>query len=124
MVKDPSRETRSPSERPAWKAIEEHYRSIGNVHLRQLFDDDPKRGERFVVEAAGLYLDYSKNRVSDETIRLLIRLAEECNLRRRIEGMFRGERINVTENGGSSHTRGHECIVFNRTFGGHVEKKA
>ena len=98
MVNDPSRETGSRSERPAWKALEEHYRSIGNVHLRQLFNDDPKRGERFVVEAAGLYLDYSKNRVSDGTIRLLIRLAEECNLRRRIEAMFRGEKINVTEN--------------------------
>ena len=97
MVNDPSRETGLRT-KPAWKALEEHYRSIRNVHLRQLFSDDPKRGERLVVEAAGLYLDYSKNRVTGETIRLLIRLAEECALRRRIEAMFRGEKINITEN--------------------------
>ena len=97
MVNDPSRETGLRT-KPAWKALEEHYQSIRNVHLRQLFSDDPKRGERFVVEAAGLYLDYSKNRVTDETVRLLIRLAEECDLRGRIAAMFRGEKINVTEN--------------------------
>ena len=97
MVNDPSRETGLRT-KPAWKALEEHYQSIRNVHLRQLFSDDLKRGERFVVEAAGLYLDYSKNRVTGETVRLLIRLAEECDLRRRIEAMFRGDRINVTEN--------------------------
>ena len=97
MVNDPSRETGLRT-KPAWKTLDEHYQSIRNVHLRQLFSDDPKRGERFVVEAAGLYLDYSKNRVTDETVRLLIRLAEECDLRRRIEAMFRGEKINVTEN--------------------------
>jgi len=97
MVNDPSRETGLRT-KPAWKALDEHYQSIRNVHLRQLFSDDPKRGERFVVEAAGLYLDYSKNRVTDETVRLLIRLAEECDLRRQIAAMFRGEKINVTEN--------------------------
>ena len=97
MVNDPSRETGLRT-KPAWKALDEHYQSIRNVHLRQLFSDDPKRGERFVVEAAGLYLDYSKNRVTDETVRLLIQLAEECELRRHIAAMFRGEKINVTEN--------------------------
>ena len=97
MVNDPSRETGLRT-KPAWKTLDEHYQSIRNVHLRQLFSDDPKRGERFVVEAAGLYLDYSKNRVTDETVRLLIRLAEECDLRRQIAAMFRGEKINVTEN--------------------------
>ena len=96
MVNDPSRETGLRT-KPAWKTLDEHYQSIRNVHLRQLFSDDPKRGERFVAEAAGLYLDYSKNRVTGETVRLLIRLAEECDLRRQIAAMFRGEKINVTE---------------------------
>lgn len=84
--------------RPAWKALEEHYRKIRNVHLRSLFADDPHRGERMAVEGAGLYLDYSKNRITDETIRLLVNLAEECGLRERIGAMFRGEKINITEN--------------------------
>jgi len=101
---------------PAWKALAEHYRSIRNIHLRQLFSDDPKRGERFAAEAAGLYLDYSKNRITDETIRLLILLAAECNLRSRIEGMFRGERINVTEDRAVLHValraqRGQSIVV-------------
>src|SRR5678816_3428521 len=72
MVNDSSRETGLRT-KPAWKALDEHYQSIRNVHLRQLFSDDPERGERFVVEAAGLYLDYSKNRITGETVRLLIR---------------------------------------------------
>ena len=86
------------TEKPAWKALEEHYRKISNVHLRSLFADDPLRGERLAAEGAGLYLDYSKNRITDETIRLLVNLAEECSLRERIEAMFRGEKINITEN--------------------------
>ena len=69
-----------------------------NLHLRKLFADDPKRGERFTAEAVGLYLDYSKNRITDETLELLFQLAEECGLRARIDAMFRGEKINVTEN--------------------------
>jgi glucose-6-phosphate isomerase len=85
-------------ERPAWKALEEHYRKIRNVHLRSLFADDPRRGERLAAEGAGLYLDYSKNRITDETIGLLLNLAEECGLRERIGAMFRGEKINITEN--------------------------
>ncbi|MBV9004886.1 MAG: glucose-6-phosphate isomerase [Solirubrobacterales bacterium] len=84
--------------RPAWRALEEHYEAIRTSHLRTLFADDPGRGERLVAEGAGLYLDYSKNRVTDETIALLVRLAEECGLAERTEAMFRGERINVSEN--------------------------
>lgn len=84
-------------ERPAWKALEAHYRQVCGLHLRQLFADDPRRGERLTLEAEGIYLDYSKNRVTDDTLRLLIRLAGEAGLRERIEAMFRGEKINVTE---------------------------
>jgi len=85
-------------ERPAWKALEAHHRTARAWHLRQLFERDPGRGDRMVVEAAGLSLDYSKNRVTDETLALLVQLAEECGLRERIDAMFRGDRINVTEN--------------------------
>ena len=83
--------------RASWKALAAHHGRIRNRHLRTLFADDPTRGERLAVEAAGLYLDYSKNRVTDETLGLLVRLAEESGLRARIEAMFRGEKINVTE---------------------------
>jgi glucose-6-phosphate isomerase len=83
--------------RAAWKALEAHYQSFKALHLRQLFADDPRRGERFTAEAAGIYLDYSKNRITDETLRLLVRLAEECNLRGRINAMFRGDPINLSE---------------------------
>src|SRR5450759_4662192 len=92
------------TERPAWKALEVHCATIRNLHLRQLFAEDPRRGERLTAEAAGIYLDYSKNRITDETIRLLVRLAEECGLRERIAAMFRGERINVTEKRAVLHT--------------------
>lgn len=85
------------TQRPAWKALEAHYQAIKGMHLRQFFADDPKRGERFTAEAVGLYLDYSKNRITDETLHLLVQLAEECGLRERIEAMFRGDAINVTE---------------------------
>src|SRR5689334_17412310 len=84
--------------RPAWRALEAHHAKIHDLHLRQLFVDDPTRGERLVLEAAGLYLDYSKNRITDETLKLLVQLAEESGLRERREAMFRGEKINVTEN--------------------------
>jgi glucose-6-phosphate isomerase len=83
--------------RPEWAALTEHYQTIRHVHLRQLFADDPKRGERLTAEAVGLYLDYSKHRITDETLRLLIQLAEACGLRQRIDAMFRGDRINLTE---------------------------
>ena len=69
--------------RPAWKALGDHYPQVRQLHLRQLFADDPKRGERMTVEAAGLYLDYSKNRITEETLQLLLQLAEECGLRAR-----------------------------------------
>ena len=88
----------------AWKALASHYKQISKVHLRQLFADDPKRGERMVVEATGLYLDYSKNRVTDETLKLLLQLAEEAGLRGRIDAMFSGEKINITEKRAVLHT--------------------
>jgi glucose-6-phosphate isomerase len=84
--------------RPAWKALQTHHDKVRDLHLRKLFADDPRRGERLTAEAVGIYLDYSKNRVTDETLRLLRQLAEECGLRARIDAMFRGEKINVTEN--------------------------
>ena len=84
--------------RPAWKALEAHYQKIRDQHLRRLFADDPNRGERFALEALGIYLDYSKNRVTDETIRLLLELAESSELHGRIDAMFKGEKINITEN--------------------------
>jgi glucose-6-phosphate isomerase len=86
------------TERQTWKVLEAHYQKVRDLHLRKLFADDPTRGERMTVDAVGLYLDYSKNRVSDETLKLLVQLAEECGLRGRIDAMFRGEKINITEN--------------------------
>jgi glucose-6-phosphate isomerase len=83
--------------RPAWKALEAHHAELAGLHLRQLFADDPQRGERLVAEGAGLYLDFSKNRITDETVGLLAGLAEECGLAERRDAMFRGERINVSE---------------------------
>jgi glucose-6-phosphate isomerase len=83
--------------RKSWKALQAHYKKIRGLHLRELFADDPKRGERMTSEAAGLFLDYSKNRVTDETIKLLLHLAEESGLQSRIKAMFRGEKINSTE---------------------------
>lgn len=84
-------------ERSAWKALEAHSQEIRQRHLRDLFAQDAGRGERLTAEAAGLFLDYSKNRVTDETMKLLVQLAEECGLREKIEAMFRGDKINVTE---------------------------
>ncbi len=83
--------------RPQWAALDQHYREIKDIHLRQLFAADPKRGERLTAEAVGLYLDYSKHRITDETIHLLTQLAAACDLRHRIDAMFRGDRINLTE---------------------------
>jgi glucose-6-phosphate isomerase len=84
-------------QRPAWTALEEHHRTLRDVHLRQIFADDPLRGTRLTAEGAGLYLDYSKHRVTDETLRLLLELAEDRGLPGRIEAMFTGRKINVTE---------------------------
>ena len=86
------------TQRRAWKSLKTHYKKIRDTHLRQLFADDPKRGERLTLEAVGLFLDYSKNRVTDETLKLLIKLARECGVEARRDAMFRGEKINVTEN--------------------------
>src|SRR5688572_30061931 len=86
------------TQRPEWHALQTHYAQIKDTHLCQLFAEDPERGERLAAEGVGIYLDYSKNRITDETVRLLIVLAEASGLRGRIEAMFSGEKINVTEN--------------------------
>ncbi|HEY3931080.1 MAG TPA: glucose-6-phosphate isomerase [Verrucomicrobiae bacterium] len=86
------------TQRPAWKALVAHHKQIQKLHLRKLFEDDAKRGERFTTEATGLFLDYSKNRITDKTLKLLMQLARESNLRGKIDAMFSGEKINVTEN--------------------------
>ncbi len=85
------------TKRPAWKALAAHYQQARAWHLRELFAEDPKRGERMTAEGVGLYLDYSKHRITGETLALLLQLAEESGLRERIDAMFRGEKINVTE---------------------------
>ncbi len=86
------------AEHSAWKALKQHYAKIRKSHLRKLFAQDPERGDRLKVEALGLYLDYSKNRITDETLRLLFELAGESGLREKIDAMFRGDKINITEN--------------------------
>jgi glucose-6-phosphate isomerase len=101
---------------PAWKALGDHYAQVKGLHLRKLFADDPKRGDRLTAEALGVYLDYSKNRVTDETLKLLLRLAEESGLRGRIDAMFRGDKINVTEKRAVLHValrapKGEKIIV-------------
>ena len=88
---------RSTSKQTAWQALEHHHKTMQGLHLRKLFADDPKRGERLTVEAAGVYLDYSKHLINDDTLGLLVDLAEQAGLRARIDAMFRGEKINVTE---------------------------
>jgi glucose-6-phosphate isomerase len=87
-----------------WRALSAHYKKVREIHLRQLFADDPKRGTRMTAEALGLLLDYSKNRITAETLNLLLKLAEESRLRERIDAMFRGEKINVTEKRAVLHT--------------------
>ncbi len=92
-----STHTTTLTQSPAWKALAEHFQQVRDLHLRALFAEDDKRGERFTLEADGIYLDYSKNRMTDTTVRLLLQLAEAAGLRNRIDAMFRGEKINVTE---------------------------
>src|SRR5919109_272266 len=87
-----------PASMQAWEALQSHHKKVRELHLRQLFAEDPARGERMTAETVGLYLDYSKNRITDETLKLLLQLADESGLRGRIDAMFRGEEINVTEN--------------------------
>src|SRR6266404_5983856 len=95
---------RPPVRHQAWRALSAHYRKVREFHLRQLFADDPKRGPRMTAEALGLLLDYSKNRITAETLQLLLKLAEESRLRERIDAMFRGEKINITEKRAVLHT--------------------
>jgi glucose-6-phosphate isomerase len=85
-------------QRPAWQALEAHYEAVRNRHLRELFAQDPQRAEKFSLDAVGVLLDYSKNRITDETLRLLLDLADQSGIRERIDAMFRGEKINITEN--------------------------
>ena len=104
------------NKRTAWKALAAHYKDVRRIHLRTLFGDDPRRGERMNVDAVGLYLDYSKNRITDDTLTLLLQLAEESDLRGRIDAMFAGEKINVTENRAVLHValrapRGESIVV-------------
>jgi glucose-6-phosphate isomerase len=93
-----NKKIKSLTESDAWNALVAHHQKIHDLHLRKLFADDPKRGERMSLEAVGLYLDYSKNRVTDDTLKLLVQLADESGLRERIDAMFRGDKINITEN--------------------------
>src|SRR5580704_7120477 len=93
-----SKSTSSLKSLPAWQALEKHAAAICDVHLRDLFAKDPGRSERFSLEAEGLFLDFSKNRITDETIALLLELARQSGLQERIEAMFTGEKINLTEN--------------------------
>ena len=88
----------------AWKKLAIHFEQVRELHLRQLFAHDPKRGTRFTADASGLYLDYSKNRVTDETLKLLVQLAQESGLQERIDAMFRGDKINITEKRAVLHT--------------------
>jgi glucose-6-phosphate isomerase len=104
------------SEHQAWNALAAHHQSVRELHLRKLFADDPKRGERMTAEAVGLYLDYSKNRINSETLTLLLQLADESGLRRGIDAMFQGEKINLTENRAVLHValrapRGTSIVV-------------
>src|SRR5580658_10279741 len=85
------------TKRAAWKALEEHFKKISKQHLRDLFANDPDRGTRLIAEAEGIYLDYSKHRITDETLKLLLQLAEESGLKARIDAMFSGDKINITE---------------------------
>jgi glucose-6-phosphate isomerase len=106
-------------ERESWRALERHAAEVRDVHLRDLFASDPDRGERLALEAEGVYLDYSKHRVTDETLRLLVALAEECGLPERIEAMFRGEHLNATEDRAVLHValrkpRGESLVVDGR----------
>jgi glucose-6-phosphate isomerase len=113
------------AQRKAWKTLQTHYKKVRGLHLRKLFAEDPKRGERMTAEAAGIFLDYSKNRITDQTLTLLLQLAKESGLRERIDAMFRGEKINITENRAVLHValrapRGASIIVDGENVVPHV----
>src|SRR5262245_38237261 len=115
------------TKRPAWKALATHYKEMNDWHLRDLFADDAQRGERLTAEAVGLYLDYSKNRITEETVRLLTKLADESRLRERIDAMFRGDKINITENRAVLHValrapRGASIVVDGENVVPHVHE--
>ena len=86
------------TERKSWKALQDHHKKVSRLHLRDLFASDPTRGERLTAEAVGIFLDYSKNRITDETLKVLIQLAEQSDLEGKVRAMFLGEKINITEN--------------------------
>ncbi len=98
MAKKTKKKAKQPATGAAWKALASHHKKLSKIHLRKLFADDPKRGQRMTLEAVGLFLDYSKNRATNETMKLLLALAHRSGLRARIDAMFRGEKINITEN--------------------------
>ncbi|WP_068819611.1 hypothetical protein [Phormidesmis priestleyi] len=104
------------TQRRAWQALAAHYPKVQALHLRQLFADDPTRGERLSLEAIGIYFDYAKHRITDETLALLLQLAAESGLRSSIDAMFRGDKINVTEKRAVLH------IALRATKGGCVAK--
>jgi glucose-6-phosphate isomerase len=111
-----SSKNKSVTEHPAWNALIDHYQDVREVTLHKLFADDPSRGDRMTIDAVGLYLDYSKNRATDETFKLLVQLADESGLRERIDAMFRGDKINITENRAVLHValrapRGASIVV-------------
>ena len=108
--------TKPLTDSPAWKALQSHHTEVRGLHLRELFAADPGRGDKLTAETCGIFLDYSKNRVTDKTLELLLRLAGECGLRERIDAMFRGDKINITENRAVLHTalrapRGEKIVV-------------
>jgi glucose-6-phosphate isomerase len=103
LTSEPSVRLSALRTRPAWALLERHYQELKGIHLRDLFAEDRERGARYAIEAAGVYLDYSKNRITDETLRLLLQLARESELQNRIDAMFRGDKINVSENRAALH---------------------
>ncbi len=122
-LRDSSRTTHLPplKKRAAWKALASHHKQVKKLHLRELFAQDPKRGQRLTLEAAGLFLDYSKNRVTDKSLKLLLKLAQDCGLRSAIDAMFRGEKINVTEQRAVLHValrapKGQAIVVDGRNI--------
>src|SRR4051794_10957674 len=117
--------TEPVTERRSWKALVTHHHNVRELHLRQLFVDDPTRAERMSAQAVGLYLDYSKNRITDETLKLLVQLGDESGLRERIDAMFRGDKINLTENRAVLHValrapKGASSIVDGENVVPHV----